>query len=110
MTEPRSSNLLHYENREGYQEYNILRDYYSGRKPGLSAMLRLKNEEEWIRPCLLSIQGWFEELAVFLQNSTDRTEAIIREMNLPQVRIYHYPFDSFPNGPVPPRLAQRFDL
>lgn len=95
----RSSNRLHCENREGYQDYNIPSRYYSGRKPGLSAMIRLKNEEEWIRPCLLSIQEWFDELAIFLQNSTDRTEAIIREMKLPQVRIYYYPFDSFPNGP-----------
>lgn len=88
-----------FENRERSEKYYIPREFYKGRKPGLSAMIRLKNEEEWIRLCLLSIKDWFDEIIVTLQNSTDRTEEIIREMNLPHLKTYHYPFDSFPNGP-----------
>lgn len=82
------------ENKEGLQEFNIVMPEH--REEGISAMLRLKNEEEWIRPCLESIQ-WMDEIVCCFQNSTDRTEKIVREFQ--NVKIYYYPFDSHPNGP-----------
>lgn len=90
---------LHFENREGETDFEIPRDFTENRGRGLSAMLRLKNEAQWIRPCLISIRGVFDEIVVALQNSTDDTERIVRDLGYDHVRIVHYPFDSFPNGP-----------
>ena len=68
------------------------------RRSGLSAMLRLKNEQEFIQPCIESIIDWFDEVVVCMQGSSDNTEQIIRDFNSPKVSIYHYPHDSWPNG------------
>jgi hypothetical protein len=65
----------------------------------MSAMLRVKNEQQSIAWCLQSIFSIFDEIVVALQNSTDDTERIIRDLRMPNVRLLHYPFDSHPNGP-----------
>ena len=65
---------------------------------GLSAMLRIKNEEQFIKPCIESIIDWFDEVVVCLQNCTDGTEKIVRAFDDPKIKIYHYRFDSLPNG------------
>jgi len=68
------------------------------REPGLSAMLRLKNEAQFIGYCIESIIDWFDEIVVCLQNSTDSTEAQICRFNDDKIKLYHYEFDSWPNG------------
>lgn len=88
-----------YENREGHSEYAIPRDFFCNREPGVSAFIRLKDEAEWIVPCLQSICGVFDEIIAVFQNCTDNTEALVESLDLPNVRSFHYPFDSFPNGP-----------
>lgn len=69
--------------------------HLSDRKPGISMLLRLKNEEEWIEPCIKSIE-WADEIVCCLQNSTDRTEEILKDLG---ITPYYYNRDSRPNGP-----------
>lgn len=88
-----------YENEEGHTEYNISRDMFENREPGLSAMVRVKNEEEYIEPALRSILPWCDEVVVALQASTDRTEEIVRSIDDPKIVVLTYPFPSWPNGP-----------
>lgn len=69
------------------------------RTPGITMLLRLKNEEEWIEPCLRSIE-WADRIVLCFQNCTDRTEEICRDVADPaRASLYHYGYDSKPNGP-----------
>ena len=90
---------LYVQNIEGYAQYDIDLGTWENRRPGLSAMLRLGNEEEFIGPCVESIIDWFDEIVCCLQCSTDRTEDILRDFGSDKIRIHHYPFKSLPNGP-----------
>jgi len=90
--------MMPFVNREGHTRYNILQRFWTNRKPGLSMMLRIKNEEEWIRYSILSICKWADEIVVVFQNSTDLSEQIVRELNLSTIKIYQYPFDSYKHG------------
>ena len=90
---------LYSANREGFTAYDLAPGHWRDRAPGLSAMLRVKNEQLSIAWCLQSIYTIFDEIVVALQNSTDETEQIVRDLRLPNVRLLHYPFDSHPNGP-----------
>lgn len=96
-------NRIHFENVEGNADWNIKREFWSGRPPGLSAMVRLKNEAEWIKPSLDSIVSWCDEVAIFLQGKqTDGTDDIVRAWasdHPGKTIILEYPFDSLPNGP-----------
>lgn len=67
---------------------------------GLSAMLRVKNEEEFLPYCLESINPWFDEIVIVDQNSTDNTLAVIyKYADSSKTRFYQYPYESRPNGP-----------
>lgn len=69
------------------------------RHEGITMLLRLKNEEEWIEPSIQSIQ-WADLIVCCFQNSTDRTEEIVRDTSDSlKTLVYHYPHDSRPNGP-----------
>lgn len=71
------------------------------RVPGLSAMIRLKDEAEYIIRSLESI-WWCNEIIICLQGKqTDGTDILVKRWaeNRENVLIYEYPFDSFPNGP-----------
>ena len=52
----------------------------SFREPGLSAFVRVKNEEYWIRPCLTSICRFVDEIVVVDNGSTDSTLAVVKEV------------------------------
>lgn len=66
---------------------------------GITMLLRLKNEDEWIEPCLRSIE-WADQIVLCFQNSTDSTEEIARSILHPdRSSYYHYPHDSRSNGP-----------
>lgn len=95
-----------YENREGWHDWDIRPGWWRSRAPGLSAMLRLKNEAMWIGAALRSIAGWCDELVIVLQGEQDDgTERAVQDWLLTfrpldlEVRIFRYPFDSRPNGP-----------
>jgi len=93
-------------NLEKIDEFYIAEDWHKNRKKGVSAMLRLKDEEEFIKPCLLSIKDFFDEIVVTLNNCTDRTPQIIAELNLPQVKVFDYPFRLHHNGPGHNRIPE----
>jgi len=85
-------------NREGYDEYTIPADWHADRDRGISAMLRVGNEEEWIGPCLESIVDFFDEIVITI-GCDDRTRDIIETFDSPKIDIYEYPFEPNPNGP-----------
>lgn len=90
------------QNIEQFTEWNIRRDFWTARRPGLSAMVRLKDEAEWVVPSLNSIAGWCDEVAVFLQGGqSDGTDKIVEAWadDHPNAIVFRYPFDSLPNGP-----------
>ncbi|MCW5697368.1 MAG: glycosyltransferase family 2 protein [Bauldia sp.] len=86
-------------NREGFREFNIRYRWWEGREDGISAAVRLRNEEEWVEPAIRSILPWCDEVVAALQCCTDRTEEVLRSIDDPKIRIVHYPFLSHPNGP-----------
>jgi hypothetical protein len=88
---------MHFRNREGLEDWNIPEEHVAGRKVGLSAMVRLKDEETWIAACLTSILPWFDE--VVIQPCSDATEQVIRTFDDPKIVVASYPFDSYPLGP-----------
>lgn len=85
-------------NREGHDEYYIDPYWYDDRERGVSAMLRVGNEEEWIGPCLESILEFFDEIVVTI-DCDDRTLEVIETFDSPKIKVYEYPFDINPNGP-----------
>lgn len=87
------------ENKEGYPAFNIDPDAWKNRKPGLSAFVRLANEEEWVGAALRSILPWCDEIVCTLQCSTDGTEKELRSIESDKIWVYHYPFQAWPNGP-----------
>ena len=80
-------------NREGIEEFNIDPDAWKNRKPGLSAFVRLANEDEWVGYAIKSILPWVDEVICGLQLSTDKTEDILKSFHSPKIKIYHYPFE-----------------
>lgn len=71
------------------------------RRPGLSAMLRVKNEGEWLAASLESIIPWCDEIVICTQPSEDETlgiASVYAERNK-HITVHNYPFDSWPNGP-----------
>lgn len=70
------------------------------RQPGLSAFVRCKNEEEYIVASLASCYRVFDEVVVVLNNSTDRTRALVEDLasDRPKIRLLEYPLDVAPIG------------
>lgn len=91
---------LHRTNREGHGAWNIP-DLYGPRRPGISAMVRLKDEETFVTPALRSIAPLVDEIVAVVQPSTDATvEILLRRLaELPHLRMLYYPWESRPNGP-----------
>jgi glycosyltransferase involved in cell wall biosynthesis len=73
-----------------------------GSRPlGLSAFVRCKNEEEYVVASLLSIYEACDEILVILNNSTDRTRALVEDMmrDHNKIRLAFYESDCAPSGP-----------
>jgi hypothetical protein len=81
-------------NIEGITEYNYRRKGVT--KPGMTAMIRLKNESKNIEPMLDSIRGIFDEIMICDNNSTDDSVERIKayQSSNPDMPIhfYNYPF------------------
>ncbi len=92
-----------FKNSEGFFNFNfILRDTW--RRDGVSAILRVKNEEDKIYYCLHSIIRFFNEIILVDNNSDDRTLDIVREFKTREdqddkIKIYFYPFRVARCGP-----------
>jgi len=98
-----SSRQFEYQNREGLLNYDFS---LSGKEkqPGLSAMLRIKNEEDRIFYCLTSILDVFDEIVLVDNASEDQTVAVVREFKRRfdtenKIKCYFYPFTVSRYGP-----------
>ena len=71
------------------------------RPTGLSAFVRCKNEEEYIVASIMSIYRIVDEIVVILNNSTDRTRALIEGLlhDHPKIRLLEYSNECSPIGP-----------
>ncbi len=87
------------QNIELREKYYHPYDLSQNRKSGISAICRCKNEEEFCIPSLLSVKDFFNELIIVLNKCTDKSEELIKKLNLPNVKIFQYPFDVIPAGP-----------
>jgi glycosyltransferase involved in cell wall biosynthesis len=92
-----------YANREGLAQYNFT---LSGKdkRPGVSALLRVKNEEDKILYCLRSILDVFDEIVLVDNASEDRTAALVKEFRKDldttgKIKTRFYPFRLSRLGP-----------
>ena len=74
------------------------------KEPGVSAVLRIKNEEDKIYYSLGSILAIFDEIVVVDNGSQDRTPEIVRTFkqrydSTNKIRFYSYPFKLARCGP-----------
>ena len=88
----------YHKNHERIKEYYLNKSFYKHRKHGISAMMRVKNDADWIYFSIISILDFVDEVVIVLQKSTDGTEDIIKSIDSKKIKIYHYPFDTFPVG------------
>jgi glycosyltransferase involved in cell wall biosynthesis len=85
-----------FRNREGLKNFDFTL-FESRGTPGVSAMLRVKNESEKILNCLRSISDIFDEIIFVDNGSEDKTLEILRQFKEEtdkgnKIKIYHYPF------------------
>ena len=88
-------------NIEARDDFNIkFSPLFASKKPGISAMLRVKNEAKNIQDVLNSCLLVFDEVVVVDNMSTDETVSIVESFIMQnrkgfgeRVKIYHYPFE-----------------
>lgn len=94
---------LFFENLEGESSFNIKRNFWEGRPEGLSAMLRVKNEAQFLEYAVASIIDWHDEVCIFMQGEQeDNTAEVAIQCQLrwpDKVSVWRYPFESRFNGP-----------
>jgi glycosyltransferase involved in cell wall biosynthesis len=67
---------------------------------GLSAVIRCKNEEEYVVASIMSIYRIVDEIVVILNNSSDRTRSLIEGLirDHPKIRLLEYSNECSPIG------------
>jgi hypothetical protein len=88
------------QNREGHHEFNCEPDH-TNRIPGLSALVRVKDEEDWVKLSLDSIQ-WADEIVITVNDCSDSTPEIVerfRRTHSDKVIVRDYPFQIHEMGP-----------
>jgi glycosyltransferase involved in cell wall biosynthesis len=73
----------------------------SNKKPGLTAIVRLRNEEEFGKRSLASVLPFFDEIVIVFNDSQDRTAEIVEEFaraHPGKVRAFYYVPKVFPRG------------
>jgi glycosyltransferase involved in cell wall biosynthesis len=73
----------------------------SRKKAGITAIVRLKNEEDYLEKALNSILPFFDEFVIIYNQCTDRTPEIVERFakSEPQrVKPFHYVPEVFPQG------------
>ena len=77
-----------------YAEFRFTPEMLSHpRKPGISAYMRIKNEEQFVRLAILSHLDYYDEIIACHNGCTDNTESILRELanQHPQkIKVFHY--------------------
>ena len=98
-----TENTRHFQNLERLSAYDF--SFPAGEKrPGVSAMLRVKNEAPKIRCCLMSLLDLFDEIVIIDNGSSDGTPHIVQEFKREHDRddkmaLYDYPFNVARCGP-----------
>jgi glycosyltransferase involved in cell wall biosynthesis len=71
------------------------------RRPGISAFIRCRNEEEFIAASVISANDVFDEIVVILNRSTDGTRGIVEDLvtDRPKIRITFWNEEVSPSGP-----------
>lgn len=95
--------LLQLKNREGFSQFDCEPDQTEGRTPGLSALIRLCDEEAWIGQCLESCINWFDEIIICLNLCSDRTPELVeqwRKVHQSKIKVFDYPFKIHEMGPM----------
>lgn len=87
------------QNAEGHTDFNIRPDWHENRKPGLSALIRLRQEATWCEKAIESFLPWVDEAIIVVQPSGDGTREIVEQYASDTVRIFDYPFLTHPAGP-----------
>lgn len=85
-----------FRNLERHQDFDFVLAA-GAKRPGVSAMLRVKDEETRIVACLESIYDLFEEIVVIDNNSLDDTLELVLQFSAnrdpeSKIRVEHYPF------------------
>ena len=63
------------------------------RKPGISAYMRIKNEEQFVRLAILSHLDYYDEIIACYNDCTDNTESILHELanaHPHKIKVCHY--------------------
>ena len=87
-----------YKNMENNEKYDFYRSNI-GKSKGITAMLRVKNEEKNIKAVINSIVDLFEEIVLVDNGSTDNTLGIVKNIAdtnddiQKKLKIYNYPFN-----------------
>jgi len=71
------------------------------KKPGISAIVRVRNEEDYLEEALHSILPFFDELVIVYNQCIDRTPEIIARFateHPERVKAFHYVPEVFPQG------------
>jgi Beta-1,4-N-acetylgalactosaminyltransferase (CgtA) len=71
------------------------------KKPGVSAILRLKNEQDYLEKALNSIRPFFDEFVIVYNQCSDRTPEIVEKFAIEEpkrVKAFHYLPKVFPGG------------
>ena len=90
----------YYTNLENNIDFEFDRSHYGlSKEKGISALLRIKNEEHSIKQVLLDCLNVFDEVVIVDNNSSDNTLAIVEDVQfgMPEaadkIKVYSYPFD-----------------
>jgi len=86
-------------NIENISDYFYPADLYRDRTEGISAVVRCKNEEEFIIPSLLSIKDFFDEIIIILNCCDDKTWLLLNALKLPNMKMFYYDEPIIAAGP-----------
>lgn len=103
-------------NAEGIETYDIDEHAFEpcNKQPGISAVLCVKDDAEWISLSLASIMGWVDEIIIVVHGQQrDNTREIALgfatwaiRTGLP-VKVFSYPFELYPVGPGHDQVPER---
>lgn len=79
---------------DGYQEFKVdLSTIHCGRRPGISGMMRVRNDAEFIEACVESCIDALDELVIVYNDCTDSSPEVIARVagRYPdKIRVYEY--------------------
>lgn len=95
------SRRIYYKNVEGKREFYIRSHRQRKNKRGISAIMRVQNEEAYLEAAVLSALRLADEVVCVDNFSSDKTLTIAKTLAAKdhRIRVYEYPFMCFESGP-----------